>query len=810
MATASTAQRGSPWGVAEVVPMLGVSGLPTGSILRLAAAGYRLSDEASSSSAFAPELHAPVHWPSAPVASQAAARPSVENNKTTSPTPDKVNTLQVHLTQLQKEDQSHVFIVRGISRMGFKSQEILEAYCAKFGNVLRVMVAHSKVKPFRGDGKGARIRPGSLGFVVMDSAESVSRVLAAGEEQTVAGCRIRFERFQQMTKPSGSGSDEPTAIVGSASEPLDPTRRRRARIIDERDKSSAASSASDQVSASVESSAWAMPLAPASAPVHMQAPMSIDGGSHHQETDWTAAAAAVAEGAQPCTLGAQGRLAPTGVAGDGDGARPPDVSQILELVNSLARLQSLLNEPGRLSALSGHQCAEAVSLSRIVQQQLQSLLDRCHRLLAPGGAPGLSQAQPWTPQPSPAPLPALDQASLEIAHLLRMLGPTQPAPPPAPPPLPAPNSTTMRAATAAAAVADAAVLQLRLAREQLQRIQLVDSLTTGATQWPFAQVGAWGLASASAWPDALLGASSLPSAAASGLQQPQDSNMEVLRLQLAAAALAAAVGTPSTATNSCSAMEMPDTQLASPPSAPPQEQDVLSPGGSGLAPLPERMNQKKTLGMHLTELQREDPKRVFIVRRISSMGFQSQETLASHYSQYGKVIRVLVAHSKVKPLRNAGAQPRIRPGSLGFIVMDSAKAVKCILAVGKEQIVGGSRICVEPFEQTAKPREGGHSVAASTADSVSTATGDTPGSGSGSGSGGSRSGSNGSGSTGSEKGSGSTGSDKGSDEGSRQKERVREKVKGGSTDSHDSQLEQSSESGSGTEAVSPSAKEAGK
>eukprot|EP00438_Fugacium_kawagutii_P035421 Skav202011 [mRNA] locus=scaffold1829:159235:169915:- [translate_table: standard] len=122
-------------------------------------------------------------------------------------------------------------------------------------------------------------------------------------------------------------------------------------------------------------------------------------------------------------------------------------------------------------------------------------------------------------------------------------------------------------------------------------------------------------------------------------------------------------------------------------------------------------DKKSTLGMHLTQLQTEDPKCVFIARRINGMGFQSKDVLSAHYEQYGRVLKVLVAHSKVKPFRRQGAQSRIRPGSLGFIVMDSPQSVEKILAHGANQTVAGHNISVERFEKIAKPQETGQSTA---------------------------------------------------------------------------------------------------
>jgi hypothetical protein len=105
------------------------------------------------------------------------------------------------------------------------------------------------------------------------------------------------------------------------------------------------------------------------------------------------------------------------------------------------------------------------------------------------------------------------------------------------------------------------------------------------------------------------------------------------------------------------------------------------------------LESRQTLGNHLTELLEEAPERVFIARRINSLRFHSQQVLEQHFSKYGTVTKVLVAHSRVKSYR----VPRIRPGSLGFIVMGSADSVQAILSLGREQMVGGHIITVEPF-----------------------------------------------------------------------------------------------------------------
>eukprot|EP00448_Togula_jolla_P015872 CAMPEP_0170593014 /NCGR_PEP_ID=MMETSP0224-20130122/13221_1 /TAXON_ID=285029 /ORGANISM="Togula jolla, Strain CCCM 725" /LENGTH=1013 /DNA_ID=CAMNT_0010916937 /DNA_START=77 /DNA_END=3118 /DNA_ORIENTATION=- len=153
------------------------------------------------------------------------------------------------------------------------------------------------------------------------------------------------------------------------------------------------------------------------------------------------------------------------------------------------------------------------------------------------------------------------------------------------------------------------------------------------------------------------------------------------------------------------------------------------------------LERGSTLGSHLTELKSEDPRRVFIVRRIGSMGFFSQDLLAKHYSQYGEVRSVRVAHSKVKPFSCRGSTQRVRPGSLGFIVMSKTSAVEKILSIGRDQVVAGHHIQVFVFERSTNEgtststSAGGSGVTRDSGSSInsnSACTGDGSGSGSGS------------------------------------------------------------------------------
>jgi len=104
------------------------------------------------------------------------------------------------------------------------------------------------------------------------------------------------------------------------------------------------------------------------------------------------------------------------------------------------------------------------------------------------------------------------------------------------------------------------------------------------------------------------------------------------------------------------------------------------------------------LHLHHKALHNEDPSCIFIVQQINRLGHKFREVLRHHYSQYGEVSRVLVAHSMVKPSRDSSGQQRVRPGGLGLLVMKNGTSVKKVLAAGKEQVVAGCTIRVERFE----------------------------------------------------------------------------------------------------------------
>eukprot|EP00971_Amphidinium_carterae_P242652 4817960-Amphidinium_carterae.1 len=80
----------------------------------------------------------------------------------------------------------------------------------------------------------------------------------------------------------------------------------------------------------------------------------------------------------------------------------------------------------------------------------------------------------------------------------------------------------------------------------------------------------------------------------------------------------------------------------------------------------EPQSHRETLRRHLEDLKNVDERCIFITRRINKLGFRSRLPLEQHFSKYGKVMQVLVAHSKVKPFQQNGSQPRTRPGNFGL------------------------------------------------------------------------------------------------------------------------------------------------
>jgi hypothetical protein len=96
-------------------------------------------------------------------------------------------TLRECLRDVQDIDPSRVVVIRGTSRLGFESHDALRRHFSQYGGIHRVLMAHSRVKN--------RMRPGNMGFVVMQTSGSVKRILSEGTVHFVADVRTRIENF---------------------------------------------------------------------------------------------------------------------------------------------------------------------------------------------------------------------------------------------------------------------------------------------------------------------------------------------------------------------------------------------------------------------------------------------------------------------------------------------------------------------------------------------------------------------------------------------------------------------------------------
>jgi len=129
---------------------------------------------------------------------------------------------------------------------------------------------------------------------------------------------------------------------------------------------------------------------------------------------------------------------------------------------------------------------------------------------------------------------------------------------------------------------------------------------------------------------------------------------------------------------------------------PPAGSDAQKPRGS------RPQAQAETLSTSLQLLAGEDPECLFVVRRISKLGFKAGRRLKRHFAAYGSVVKVLVAHSTSRQPGDMPGDARRRPSSLGFVHMASAKAARAILALGQEQEVEGVLIRLQRFERLAQ------------------------------------------------------------------------------------------------------------
>jgi hypothetical protein len=111
-----------------------------------------------------------------------------------------------------------------------------------------------------------------------------------------------------------------------------------------------------------------------------------------------------------------------------------------------------------------------------------------------------------------------------------------------------------------------------------------------------------------------------------------------------------------------------------------------------------RRRAPQTLSTSLRILEEEDADCLLIVRRISKLGFKATRSLKQHFSSYGPVVKVLLAHSSARQYNDQQMHVKRRPSNLGFVQMATREATKLILAHGPLHDIEGVEVSVQRFE----------------------------------------------------------------------------------------------------------------
>jgi hypothetical protein len=97
----------------------------------------------------------------------------------------------------------------------------------------------------------------------------------------------------------------------------------------------------------------------------------------------------------------------------------------------------------------------------------------------------------------------------------------------------------------------------------------------------------------------------------------------------------------------------------------------------------------------LAVLDSEREECIFIVRKISKLGFGAYDSIRSYFSVYGTVKRVLLLPSRGK------ADSRTRPASMGFVVMSNPYECVSVLSSSSHRVANVD-IHVEKFVRNTK------------------------------------------------------------------------------------------------------------
>lgn len=106
---------------------------------------------------------------------------------------------------------------------------------------------------------------------------------------------------------------------------------------------------------------------------------------------------------------------------------------------------------------------------------------------------------------------------------------------------------------------------------------------------------------------------------------------------------------------------------------------------------------EESLSTQLRDLSDIDNNRVVMVRKINRLGLESASPLKSHFSQFGSVERVMAAPARAKA-QFGQAKTRLRPATMGFVVMSTAEQANAAFKFGAEHMLDGCTIVVSPFQ----------------------------------------------------------------------------------------------------------------
>ncbi|CAK0856913.1 unnamed protein product [Prorocentrum cordatum] len=559
--------------------------------------------------------------------------------------------LRHHLQEMRAEDPRCIFIARRINKLGFRSKALLEKHYSQFGEVTKIMVAHSKVKPDPSSGTMPRTRPGNFGLVVMRSPEAVKKILQQGSEQTVGDFAIQVHQFQeQLFEDAAAGKEGAKEAAEAAAQAIDAEGL-------PQPSSSLGRQESEQSAGSCDTgnSGDGALETPEGSSGNSQSSASCNADEDSQSTTCTnmtrmdLSSHLSAFGGNSVSSGSTYKASSSSYdrhCSNGNGSNGSDdySSQGGSSGGSGRRRDDALGDQAALTKQALDDAARRQPHRGVVE--MLNELGRIKEDPQHGGGAAMEQSAE-----------ASDDADRDHPHgslvemlnqLSRIAKDQQDV-----------SSFTREQSAEAASLAHWAQRSLVvLESECMSKIDEINSLADQA-------------------------------APRGGAEQCSKGG-EAARSE-------ASAERPSTGPKKRGSGGKRGAGGA-------RERPGGAGGdGGGRLPVDDQDadgGHRDTLRSHLTELLTEDPHCVFITRRINKLGFRSREILKRHYSQDGgEVLRVLVAHSKVKPFRDSSGQMRTRPGGLGLIVMKTAEQVRKILALGEEQDVAGQQIRVHCFQR---------------------------------------------------------------------------------------------------------------